>query len=59
MQLNMLTSMISSDQFDSAILRPLRVQTMGSVVVRMIPCILGGKYLEGTFGVLTNYFQIF
>ena len=34
MQLRMLMSVVSLDQFDSAILRPLRVQIMGSVLVR-------------------------
>ena len=33
MQLHMLMSVVSLDQFDFAILRPLRVQMMGSVLV--------------------------
>jgi len=33
MQLHMLISVMPPDRFDSAILQPLRVQTMGSVVV--------------------------
>lgn len=33
MQLHMLMSVTSLDHFDSAVLRPLRVQTMGSVLV--------------------------
>lgn len=37
MQLHMLMSVTYLDHFDSAILKPLRVQTMGSVVVGINP----------------------
>ena len=35
MKLHMVTSVGSPDKFNAAILQPLRVQTMGSVVVRI------------------------
>jgi len=50
MKLHMVTSVGSPDKFNAAILQPLRVHTMGSVVVRI-------KYMTATINAIHFYVE--